>query len=374
MPIIRRVLAPRPTPKQRLTAGLLTGALLGIATAFAGPKPVVISGHLDHPLAPQVQVTYQVNSLTREPANVLTAKLDAHGNFRLVVPGLKGPLEAIFHNGDQQTTLFLIPGDNLRLTLDGAKFDESLRYTGAGAAANNYLAQAATRFGISRPDHPVRKIEAATPAQMVALTDAYRQEQRTAFQAYVAKYPVPAIFRAYVRQNADFDRAGYLLYYGGYHTQRPELNTGAIPTNFYEFLPPLRPAQDSALAMGSRSYLDFVTSLSDFSQAGLASEPTEEALLASAQAAFGNGRSRDLALAHYVYRRLVFQPIEQVKPQLAIFRRLNRDSLLARTLRARYLGALAILPGQPAPAFTLLDNTGKKVSAVPDRNTSQPRA
>jgi len=35
---------------------------------------------------------------------------------------------------------------------------------------------------------------------------------------------------------------------------------------------------------------------------------------------------------------------------------------MARTVRARYRRALAVLPGQPAPAFTLLDNTGKKAS------------
>ncbi len=189
--------------------------LLALSAALVGPpKPprTVVSGHLNHPVAPQVQVTYNVNSLTWEPASVLNAKLDAQGNFRLVLPSLPGPIEATFRNGDQRTTLFLSPGDDLHLTLDAAKFDESLRYTGTGAAANNYLAQSALRFAITQPSHPLRKLEAATPAQMVAILDAYRRERRASFKAYVATHPVPAVFRAYVRQTADFERAGYLLY------------------------------------------------------------------------------------------------------------------------------------------------------------------
>lgn len=361
MRIMQWVIAGRAAAKQPWAVGLLAAVVLGAATAFVGPRPVVVRGHLDHPLAPQVQVEYNMNILTGEPASVLTAKLDAQGNFRLVLPSLPGPTEVTFRNGDQQTSLFLSPGDDLRLTLDAAKFDETLHYTGSGSAANNYLAQSALRFTLARPDHPQRKIGTATPAQMVAAADAYRQEQRAFLAAYVAEHPVPAIFRAYVRQNADFERANALLYYGGFHAGRPELNTGAIPADFYDFLAPLRPAQDSALALGSRAYLGLLLSWAD-AHLPKNDQPTEAALLASAQAAFGNGRSRDIALAHYVYRRFGYQPLEQVVPQIAIFQRLNRDSTLARTVRARYRQTLAVLPGQPAPAFTLLDNTGKKVS------------
>jgi thiol-disulfide isomerase/thioredoxin len=348
--------AGRAKAKHTWAVGLLA------ATAFMGPRPVVVSGHLDHPLAPQVRVEYSVNVLTGEPAHVLTAKLDAKGNFRLVLPSLPGPTEATFRNGDQYTTLFLAPGDDLRLSLDAAKFDETLHYTGTGSAANNYLAQEALRFTLARPDHPQRKIGTATPTQMVAAADAYRQEQRAFFAAYVTKHPVPPIFRAYVRQKDDFERAGTLLYYGGFHATRPELNTGAIPADFYDFLAPLRPAQDSALALGSSTYLSLLHSLADTRLPGPEAPPTEASLLANAQAAFGNGRSRDLALAHYVYRLFNYQSPEQIAPQLAIFQRLNRDSTMARTVRARYRRALAVVPGQPAPAFTLLDNTGKKVS------------
>lgn len=362
MRIIQWAVAGRAAAKQTLAAGLLAIVALGAAPAFVGPRPVVVSGHLDHPLAPQVRLEYNVNILTGESASVLTAKLDAQGNFRLVLPSLPGPTEVTLRNGNQFTKLFLSPGDDLHLTLDAAKFDETLRYTGLGSAVNNYLAQSMLRFTLDRPDHPQRKIEVATPTQMVAAADAYRQEQRAFFAAYVATHPMPATARAYVRQDADFGRAIALLYYASFHAGHPKLNTGAIPANFYDFLAPLRPAQDSALAFGSQAHLGSLQSLADYRLPSPEAQPTEAALLASAQAAFGNGRSRDLALAHYVYQQLNSRPVEQVTPQIAVFQRLNRDSTMARTVRARYRRAVAVLPGQPAPAFTLLDNTGKKAS------------
>lgn len=48
-----------------------------------------------------------------------------------------------FFDGNEQTTMYLRPGFNLGMTLDTKMFDETIVYTGAGAAENNYLAQKA---------------------------------------------------------------------------------------------------------------------------------------------------------------------------------------------------------------------------------------
>ena len=311
-----------------------------------------------------MEVAYGYNVLTQEATTVATARLDGQGNFRLALPGLKAPTEATFRNGDESTPLFLAPGDDLRLTLDAARPDETLRYTGRGAAANNYLAQTALKFDAGRAHNPLRELEASTPAQMLALVDDYRRQRRAFFAAYAAQHPVPAIFRAYVRQSADFERAGCLLYYGSFHSARPQLGTGALPASYYAFLAPLRPAQDSALAMNNGQYYNFLGMYGPLPAADPA--PTAAALLASTRAQFGAGRSRDLVLARYVYLQFYALDAAQLAPWMATFRALNRDSLLARTLRARYAQAVQLMPGHPAPAFALLNNEGQKV-ALADR-------
>jgi len=45
----------------------------------------------------------------------------------------------VFSHGHEVTTLFIAPGDSLFLTLNTKMFDETITYTGQGAAKNNYL-------------------------------------------------------------------------------------------------------------------------------------------------------------------------------------------------------------------------------------------
>jgi len=48
-----------------------------------------------------------------------------------------------FFDGNEYTTMYLRPGFNLGMTLDTKMFDETIKYTGAGAAENNFLARKA---------------------------------------------------------------------------------------------------------------------------------------------------------------------------------------------------------------------------------------
>lgn len=66
--------------------------------------------------------------------------------------------------GRQHTSSYLSPGDQLRITLDFPRFDETLRYTGRGADANNYLAQSLYKFEYGPAGAVPRPQEQLTPA------------------------------------------------------------------------------------------------------------------------------------------------------------------------------------------------------------------
>ncbi len=46
-----------------------------------------------------------------------------------------------FSDGNEQTSLYLKNGDDIKLTLDTKEFDETIKYTGNGAESSNYLAK-----------------------------------------------------------------------------------------------------------------------------------------------------------------------------------------------------------------------------------------
>jgi hypothetical protein len=95
-----------------------------------------------------------------------------------------------------------------------------------------------------------------------------------------------------------------------------------LPATFYDFLPPLRPAQDSALAMHNHRYYGY---LSMFGPRPPSEPlPTRAALLASTQAQFGQSRRRDLVLASYVYDQLSAHEARALVPLLADVQALTR--------------------------------------------------
>lgn len=84
----------------------------------------------------------------------------------------------------------------MHLTLDFPRFDESLRFTGRGANANNYLAQAFWRFDTGQQPRPQDQLTATTtPGQARPAADAFRAHQLAFLATYGQQHPLPAAFQ-----------------------------------------------------------------------------------------------------------------------------------------------------------------------------------
>ncbi|MEE4257538.1 MAG: TlpA disulfide reductase family protein [Bacteroidales bacterium] len=74
-----------------------------------------------------------------------TVFLNESGVFKMLVPIDEcGP--AWLSDGKESTQLYLYPGDSIHIVLNASEFDESILYTGDGAARNNFLAQYYLKF------------------------------------------------------------------------------------------------------------------------------------------------------------------------------------------------------------------------------------
>lgn len=69
----------------------------------------------------------------------ITVSLNQEGRFETNLP-IENAKSLVFAHGDEISTLYLRPGDQLSLTIDTEQFDETLQYTGEGASINNFLA------------------------------------------------------------------------------------------------------------------------------------------------------------------------------------------------------------------------------------------
>jgi hypothetical protein len=69
--------------------------------------------------------------------NCFKSLIDTCGNFKLVAELSHGGFYK--YEGNEWATLYITPGDSLHIELDAEYFDETLKFSGKGAAVNNYI-------------------------------------------------------------------------------------------------------------------------------------------------------------------------------------------------------------------------------------------
>jgi peroxiredoxin len=334
--------------------------LLALSTALAGPpKPsvTVFSGHLDHaPAGDSVQLFMDKGAVK--------APLSASGDFRFEFKDLKQNTPTSFSYARQRTELYLMPGDQLVMHLDFKDFDKTLTYSGRGSEVNNYLAQALYKFSYG-PDNGLLRIQnfpQGTPAEAVQAAGALRQARREFLASYAKAHPLPASFRRDEQLAIDITWATMQLGYAARHDRKD------LPDDYFDFLAatPVRELnQHNGRSLIDNSLLaNFVMGYQYrlVPDGKLSADPTEgPRLYQTASAEVGNTRVNTWAMEMLLYNN-IRSNLVGAQAFYSTFRQHNRDSTVARAVRKAFVDQQNLAQGKPAPAFSLVDNTGKKVS------------
>jgi len=339
-------------------------ALGSILSGPPQPPRTVLSGHVAH--APAHDTLWV--AVNEEHVKV---PLDAKGDFRVELPTINAPLPLTVDCEKGRARLYVVPGDQLRMTLDYQDFDRSLTYSGRGAAANNYLAQAQWKFetdpasAVPRPADQVTRT--TIPAEMRRNADVYRQRRLDHLAAYAKAHKLSAEFQREMEVVIAADWATSLLSYAAGQPQSLVPGAG-LPASYFDFM-----AQAPVKALNQH----FGRSIPDNSLAAnlvvqyqkrllpsgkLSTDPAEgPRLYALATAELGQG-----AILNWVMRSLLGGNLNLNRAgALAFypsFRQHNPDSATTRYMRAELQKAPALAAGLPAPAFTLTNQAGQKVS------------
>lgn len=345
--------------------------LLRLSAQALPPAPATVRGHLDHaPAGDTVRVQYGKNYGPR----AFKGALSPAGDFSLVVPALPGPTMAELDCAGQHTTIYLTPGDALTLTLDFPRFDETVRYAGRGADANNYLAQALYKFeygpagAIPRP--PDQLTATTTPAQARQAADAFRQARQAFLTTYVQAHSLPTAFQRAATAHIDLGWTLSLLEYPMEH-QRLAQQAAVLPATYYDFLAQLPPhTLDLPGPTLDRGILDNTLAYMCLNLYGdhllpggaLSTDPAQaERLYAQARAELRSAPTGDQAVSLLISNQ-VKTNLPGVEAAYPAFRAHTRDSAQVRDLRRVMARQRLVQAGRVAPAFTLTDNTGKAVS------------
>lgn len=114
--------------------------MLLLTTFAATAQTTTFSGRI---LAPTGDSVFLQNSYVVDNKwvtdKIAAAKLKPDGSFEMKFKMSEGK-KLTFFDGNEVTTVFLMPGDDISLNLHTAYFDETLLYSGRGAERNNTIA------------------------------------------------------------------------------------------------------------------------------------------------------------------------------------------------------------------------------------------
>lgn len=342
---------------------LVCQALLALAgpAAPAGPAPrTTLSGHLSQaPAGDSVELWLSEHRYR--------AALSPTGYFALPLPGLRAPALGSFAYAGQRTHLYLSPGDELYLATDFKNFDKALVYSGRGAAANNYLAQALYKFeygpagSVPRPAQQLQPT--TTPAEVRQYADAFRAQRQAFLAAYAKAHPLPITFRQQQALDIDLQWGRFLLAYPSYVRYQTK-QEATLPPAYFDFLQqlPLRQLDKQIDREPVAHFLNSYATQLNAQHPLTADSATARRLYRQATAALGAGLARDRAVWFLLSEQLQSGDARAVVAAYPIFRTQNRDSLAAGALRKMLRDWAPLLPDQPAPGFTLLNAAGKPVA------------
>ncbi|WP_158607176.1 TlpA disulfide reductase family protein [Pontibacter oryzae] len=344
---------------KKLTPLLATLLLLFTHQLLAQGK-AVISGKITNPLDDYVALVTYANPLIPDE-KVTEVELDGD-SFRIEVPVQEATVAELLH-GDEVVQVYLEPGYDLKLTVNGGKFFKTIKYNGKGANENNYLAYATARFD-EEQDYQVLPDNIKLKAgEFTEFLDYRRADQLKSLDKYAAKYTLSEKFRSFILTEIEFGYAKDKLNYHPLREQALQLKLTKPEASFYTFLEQL----DLQRPQGhlSPAYVSFLQDYTFYyaQQAG-SSKESEQFYKACYDVAGQKlqGAALMMAQAQVLKQSIQFGHLKYTQQLLKDFIARNPDQALNTYLKQLSNANKSLAPGSMAPDFTAVDTAGNTVA------------
>jgi thiol-disulfide isomerase/thioredoxin len=151
------------------------------------------SGQIIHPTGDSVFLSYHPKgSENLESKRMAAAKLKSDGSFEMKFKLAEGTVFT-FDDRNEFAKVFLMPNDNLKVSLHTSYFDESLAFTGSGAERNNALAGINLAAEMSwNPLYP--KMEEEDTLSLFPKMDQITQNTVSFISDYAKVFPEMAVY------------------------------------------------------------------------------------------------------------------------------------------------------------------------------------
>lgn len=324
-------------------------------SSYAKDRLATIKGKIVNPLADSVSVSY-IKDWIEYSQDIINAKVGPDGSFTVKVPVSEDYLQIDIQHGQQSTELFIEPGANLTMYIDGNDFDNSIKYEGTGAALANFMAgHMRDRSFIQEIHSKVQPLYAKEPAEFVPALNELLGEEK----AYVEKNgkELPASFKAY--WNNYYKYLGYyaMLNYPRIHEmiKQKSYSIGEIPAENYAVLDNA-PAEFNDAYLPLSTYRMYAMSYYDAMVSKTKGDPEE---LSSENMPKG---TLEYYLASQYFRYIKYSPIDTTEKHITSFKKQFPTSRYLPLLESKFAIRKSMSPGQPIVDLALVTDEGKKMN------------
>jgi thiol-disulfide isomerase/thioredoxin len=322
-------------------------------------QTATVSGQIINPKGDLVHLRHYSNFITYEEVTIDSAVLDKKGNFKMQFPCAAAGFVTFAH-GDEITEMYIIPGDDIQLTLDTKEFDESIRYTGKGAFVNTYLAQKYIQTPV-----PTAEIYKYSPEAFATYIDSTRGMLWNFSDQYFSQRndltPDELMFVELAKNNILYDGAGQKLTFPAYHGYVTGKRGFTPPAEYYNFLDGIPLVNASAAS--SYLYLEFLKSYVDYKlKTGLTAAPAADPNYMRDAIIDENwqGYLRDYLHTSYIYDLLSGHSFEEAESRYNHVKATLTTPAFIELLDQSFAAQKQLAPGQPAPDVMVTDPTGKR--------------
>jgi len=161
-----------------------------------------------------------------------TVALDENNFFFYHFETLDPGMYSFSHNEYQ--TLFIEPGDSIMLRVNTLEFDESLSYTGKGAAKNNFMMEL---FLLNEKENELMpSLQLLSPKEFEFKMDSFASGRRNLYNTFVAKKDPSKGFKTIANAAIDYDIYSKKELYISTNLRKKVYNENVdIPADFYNF-------------------------------------------------------------------------------------------------------------------------------------------
>lgn len=323
-----------------------------------------LSGQVMNPNSDPIEFVFY-RDYTNNHREIITLGLDENNQFSAEFE-MPGPAMGILRNGRSAVQLFLQPGDQLNLTADAGDWLGSLQFSGAAGERNQFFVNFQREILPSAGNNFAWNAASSLGPEAFKLAlDSIAVLKISYLENFPWEQAPDSAFKAFFETEVVYNKYLHLISYSPLPQPGSEpVQTTELPEGYYDFLEQEGLFDETRL--NSETYVTFLLAYLGHCAQGPAVSFMEDASEHEINYHLAGERipgvSGEYAQAICINREFNYGDLDKARALYEDFMAMATSDDLKQKVTSTWQGIQSLMPGNPAPDFTMTDINGNEVS------------